>query len=176
MPHPHPSLPASPTLAAIALGANLKHPTAQIRAALGALAGLPSTGVVSTSSIIITEAVTVGQVSPGGSYHNAAAIIATTLSATELLAHLQTIERILGRDRTTQPHGAPRTIDLDLVLYGNLILTTPALTVPHPSMHERTFVLIPLAEIAPEMLIPTVGRTIAAQLATLRSAQSGASR
>lgn len=169
-------MPHLPTLAAIALGANLQEPQAQIRAAMSALATLPKSAVICTSSIITTEAVTVGKVSPGGSYHNAAAIISTTLSATELLAQLQTIERTLGRDRSTQPHGAPRTIDLDLVLYGNLVLTSPALTVPHPSMHERTFVLIPLAEIAPEMMIPTMGRTVATQLATLLGAQSGASR
>ena len=90
---------------------------------------------------------------------NAAAVGLTTLSPRETLDALLDIERDLGRER---PHvGAPRTIDLDLILYGDVVLEIPGLTVPHPRFRERRFVLEPLAEVVPDWVDPVTGRTIA---------------
>jgi 2-amino-4-hydroxy-6-hydroxymethyldihydropteridine diphosphokinase len=92
---------------------------------------------------------------------NAAALLETTLSPLDLLHGLLAIEQAMGRDRKSSPPKGPRIIDLDLLLYGDLTLTTPELTLPHPAMHQRAFVLAPLAEIAPTMRHPTLHTTIA---------------
>ena len=118
---------------------------------------------------------TLGQVTAVSSFHdtdpvgyedqprflNAAALLETELPPLDLLHALLAIEHAMGRDRSTAPPKGPRIIDLDLLLYGNVILQTPELTLPHPAMHERLFVLAPLAEIAPKMLHPTLHQNIA---------------
>jgi 2-amino-4-hydroxy-6-hydroxymethyldihydropteridine diphosphokinase len=98
---------------------------------------------------------------------NAAALLATTLPPLELLDRLLDIERSMGRDRSATVPKGPRVIDLDLLLYGEEVIETTTLTLPHPALRERRFVLEPLAEIAPNMFDPVTGLRIAALLALL---------
>jgi 2-amino-4-hydroxy-6-hydroxymethyldihydropteridine diphosphokinase len=98
---------------------------------------------------------------------NAAVLLETELPPLPLLDALLAIERSFGRDRATSPPKGPRTLDLDLLLYDQLVLDDPALTLPHPAMHERRFVLAPLVEIAPEWQHPVFHRTIADLLTAL---------
>ena len=92
---------------------------------------------------------------------NAAALLETELPPLDLLRALLAIEHAMGRDRSTAPPKGPRIIDLDLLLFGDVVLQTPELTLPHPAMHERRFVLAPLVEIAPKMQHPTLHQSIA---------------
>ena len=156
-----------PVTAAIALGSNLGDRHANLTRATHLLAAAPGISHFRCSAFIETVPLRVDRADPGGCYLNAAAVLHTTLPPLTLLQTLQTIEQAIGRDRGTQPHGAARVIDLDLVLYGDVIINSPVLTLPHPAMHERDFVLGPLAAIAPDLVIPTTGRTIAAELARL---------
>ena len=136
----------------VALGANLNNPRAAIESAVAALAALTTTLAVRTSSLYRSESVGAA----GPDYLNAVAELRTVLSPFELLAALQQIEDAHGRTRSYR--NAPRTLDLDLLLYGELVLATPTLTVPHPRLHERAFVLAPLAELAPQVVVPGHGR------------------
>lgn len=140
----------------IALGANIAHPAKQLRRAIALICLLPGTRLVKTSSFYSTA--------PQGyvdqpDFINAVAEIATTLSAHELLEALLAIESALGRERKIV--NGPRVIDLDLLLYGNDVIDKGGLQVPHPRMHDRAFVLVPLAEIAPDTAIPGQGRAAA---------------
>ncbi|AVP57350.1 2-amino-4-hydroxy-6-hydroxymethyldihydropteridine diphosphokinase [Pulveribacter suum] len=138
----------------IGLGANLGDARAALRHALQRMAGLPGTRVLQVSSLY--RSAPVG--ADGPDYLNAVASVQTTLPAPQLLQALQQIELEAGRQR---PYlNAPRTLDLDVLLYGDERHGTPLLTVPHPRMAERAFVLLPLAELAPE-------KTTAAQLAAV---------
>jgi 2-amino-4-hydroxy-6-hydroxymethyldihydropteridine diphosphokinase len=147
-------------IAAIALGSNLPStygpPEANLREALHRLAALGRVTAISTFHA--TDPV--GYLDQPR-FLNAAALLDTTLSPTDLLHHLLDLEQSMGRDRSNTPPKGPRIIDLDLLLYENLILQTPELTLPHPSLHERRFVLAPLAEIAPNLQHPKLHRTIA---------------
>lgn len=136
----------------VALGANLGDPVAMLRAAFVALAELPDTRLIAHSALYRTAPVGVtGQ----PDYVNAVAALDTTLPAEALLEKLLAIEA--GQGRTRDYHQAPRTLDLDVLLYGADVIDTDRLTVPHPRMHQRAFVLVPLAEIAPQALIPGHG-------------------
>ena len=137
----------------IGLGANLGDPEAQVRRALAALADLPGTRLVTASSFY--RSAPVGVVAQPD-FINAVAEIETALGARALLEALLAAERRFGRRRDFP--GAPRTLDLDLLLYGDRVIAEPGLVVPHPRMHERAFVLAPLAEIAPDIAIPGKGR------------------
>ena len=143
-------------LAYIALGANLVDPITQVRAALAALDQIPGTRVASASSLYSTAAITADK---QPDYVNAVAAVETTLTADDLLSALFDIENRFGRQR--QYHHAPRTLDLDLLLYEDQIIDTERLQVPHPRMHLRAFVLEPLNEIAPEIDIPGRGKAAA---------------
>jgi len=131
------------TKAFIGLGANLGDRDATIRAALAALSEEDGIEVVAVSTLRETEPV---GVSPQPLFLNGAAEIETTLSARELLDRLLATEQRFGRVRIAGEHG-PRTLDLDLLLYGDEQIDEAGLTVPHPRLHERAFVLEPLAEL-----------------------------
>ena len=140
------------TQAFIGLGANLGDPREQVRRAVAALGALPRTRLLASSSLYRSAPVGVG---PQPDYVNAVAKVETALSARELLEELLTAEARAGRERPAP--GAPRTLDLDLLLYGDAVIDEPGLVVPHPRMHERAFVLLPLAEIAADISIARKG-------------------
>ena len=143
-------------LAFIALGANLADPAHQIRAALESLSRLPDSRLLRASSLYRTAPVGVaGQ----PDFINAVALVETTLAPRDLLAALFAIEAEFGRRRDY--HNAPRTLDLDLLLYDDLVLDGAELQLPHPRMHLRAFVLAPLLEIAPASIIPGRGTAAA---------------
>jgi len=145
-----------PHLAFVALGANLDDPEAQVRAAAEALAGLPHSTLRRLSSLYRTAPVGIhGQ----PDFINAVAALETTLSPQELLAALFAVEARFGRRRDF--HHAPRTLDLDLLLYDDETLDSASLTLPHPRMHLRAFVVVPLVEIAPDCRIPGRGHASA---------------
>jgi 2-amino-4-hydroxy-6-hydroxymethyldihydropteridine diphosphokinase len=139
----------------IGLGSNLGDPTARVRAAIAALDDLTLTRVVVCSSLY--RSAPVGYADQPD-FINAVARVATELGPRELLDALLALERAQGRVRTI-PNG-PRTLDLDLLLYDQLAVHEPSLIVPHPRMHERAFVLVPLAEIASTAAIPGRGRVV----------------
>lgn len=133
----------SPVTAYIALGGNLGEARTTVLQAMQGIAMLRATTLVSRSSLYCTAPVQ----STGPDYINAVVEVATGLSPQELLLELQQLEHSAGRER---PHrNAPRTLDLDILLYDDKSMDSEALVIPHPRMHERAFVLVPLAEIAP---------------------------
>ena len=143
-------------LAFVALGANLADPAHQIRAALESLSRLPDSRLLRASSLYRTAPVGVaGQ----PDFINAVALVETTLAPRDLLAALFAIEAEFGRRRDYR--NAPRTLDLDLLLYDDLVLDGAELQLPHPRMHLRAFVLAPLLEIAPASIIPGRGTAAA---------------
>lgn len=143
--------------ATIALGANLGNAAAAVDAALQAIARLPQTRLLQHSSLYRSAPVDAG----GPDFINAVAQVETRLNAPELLRQLQALELAAGRERPYR--NAPRTLDLDLLLYGQGRIDSPVLTVPHPRMGERAFVLVPLAQIAPEWRAAAQAPAIAAQ-------------
>jgi 2-amino-4-hydroxy-6-hydroxymethyldihydropteridine diphosphokinase len=144
------------TIAYVGLGSNLGEPRAQVERALDALALLPRTHLMRRSSLYRTAPL--GHAAQPD-FVNAVAALDTELGAVELLRELQAIENRHGRLRSFA--NAPRTLDLDLLLYGDSRISTPELVVPHPRMHERAFVLQPLVEIAPLAYLPGHGPALA---------------
>jgi 2-amino-4-hydroxy-6-hydroxymethyldihydropteridine diphosphokinase len=138
----------------IGLGANLDDPAAQVEQAIEELERLPESRLTGRSSLYASAPVGYAN---QPDFINAVAAISTRLSPRDLLEALLDIEHHHGRNRTFR--NAPRTLDLDLLLYGNAHFHEEGLTLPHPRMHERAFVLLPLHEIAPELIIPGQGRT-----------------
>jgi 2-amino-4-hydroxy-6-hydroxymethyldihydropteridine diphosphokinase len=134
------------TVAYIGIGSNLDDPVRQVRAAFDELDRLPHTRLVKKSSLYRTAPI--GHADQPD-FINAVAQLETGLPAERLLAELQELEARHGRARSFP--NAPRTLDLDLLLFGDLRLGSPALTLPHPRMHERAFVLKPLLEISPQL-------------------------
>lgn len=139
----------------VALGSNLGDPLAQLRRATSALAGLPETRLAAISAVYRSAAI-----GPGTQpeYLNAAVRLTTALAPLALLDHLQAIETSQGRERE-QRWGA-RTLDLDLLLYGDRSVDQPRLTVPHPRLTERPFALFPLADVATPKLVLPDGREL----------------
>ena len=149
----------------VGLGSNLGEREVTLRAAIGRLRGLPDVEVIRVSSFRDTEPV--GPVDQPR-FLNGAVELETGLTARALLGALLELERAFGRDRSAGgPHG-PRTLDLDLLLYGAETIDEPLLNVPHPRLHERRFVLEPLAELDPDLEVPGQG-SVQALLAKLDS-------
>lgn len=139
-------------IAYIALGSNLQDPATQIRRAFDEIAALPGVRLVRASSLYRTAPVGYDD---QPDFINAVAEVSTTLTPQALLRAILDIENRRGRERPFP--NAPRVLDLDLLLYDDLILDSAELTLPHPRMHQRGFVLLPLAEIAPQRMIPGEG-------------------
>ena len=148
----------------IGLGSNLGEREAQIRLALDDLARLPGSRLVRASSLYDSEPV--GEVDQPN-FLNAVAEFETELDPRQLLWNLLLIERRLGRTRTRR--WGPRTIDLDLLLYGALVLDEPDLQIPHPELARRSFVLVPLVELDPMLVHPVTGETLLSHLSTLKT-------
>ena len=144
----------------IAIGSNLGQRQDAIRAALARLAEVP--GITMTAIATFRETDPVDAPPDSGRFINGAISIETELAPVDLLRHLLQIEREMGRDRRGEAEirNAPRTLDLDLLLYADVVYVDPELTLPHPRMHERRFVLEPLAEIAPDARHPASGKTV----------------
>lgn len=157
-------------VAYVALGSNLGDRRAHLDAAVEAMKGLPGTAVEAVSPYFDTEPV---GPAPQGRYLNAAAELRTRLGPRALLDALLAIERLRGRVRTPVVRWGPRTLDLDLLLFGGAVIAEPGLTVPHPRLGERLFVLEPLACIAPDAVIPGVGATVSSLLAGARRRAGG---
>ena len=152
-------------IAYIALGSNLGDRAAALGSALTMLDACQGVSVLRVSEMV--ETAPVGGPGDQGDYLNGAAEIETSLLPTELLAVLQDIERKLGRDRQAEQRWGSRTCDLDILLIGDAVMDTPDLTIPHPRMHERKFVLAPLNELAAETVHPILNKTISTLLANL---------
>lgn len=150
----------SPVVVYLSLGSNLGDRAANLRRAVDAVAALSDTAVERLSDVYETRPW--GPVSQPD-FLNLAAAISTTLGPEQLLRGLQAIETALGRVRKVR--WGPRTIDIDILLYGETHLASPELTLPHPRMLERAFVLVPLAEIAPDLMV--AGRSVADHLRSL---------
>lgn len=143
-------------VAFIALGSNLGDRRTYLTWAVDQIGQLPETRILRVSSFLETEPIG----GPAqGRYLNGVATIETRLEPVVLFRHLQKIEVALGRPKA-HPFWGPRIIDLDLLSYDGLVVDTPELTLPHPRMHERNFVLIPLAEIAPDWQHPTFRESV----------------
>ena len=141
----------------IGLGANLGDRKATLRTALAAIAQLPGTQLLRVSPLYGSAPVDAG----GPDYLNAVAELATTQAPQALLQALQTIEQSAGRERPYR--NAPRTLDLDILWFGDQVIDTPDLTVPHPRMGERAFVLRPLADLLPERVSAAALQAVASQ-------------
>ncbi len=147
---------AGPVHACVGLGGNLGDVATAIEQACAALDSLPATRVLRRSRLYRTPA---WGMTAQPDFINAAALLSTRLAPAALLAELLRIEREAGRNRDAQSgRWGPRALDLDLLLYGDVVIAQPGLSVPHPHLHERAFVLVPLAEIAPNALVPGRGR------------------
>jgi 2-amino-4-hydroxy-6-hydroxymethyldihydropteridine diphosphokinase len=149
----------SPVIAAVGLGGNLDgpfgNPEATLRQAMAALGSLPLTQLLRSSALFRTPAW--GDTAQPD-FINAVALLHTGLLPRELLDALLALERRFGRDRSRSTHWGPRTLDLDLLLHGEHAIDEPGLHVPHPHLHQRAFVLLPLAQIAPDLQVPGRGR------------------
>ncbi len=141
------------TRAYVGLGANLGDREATLLRAVELLAETPAVEVVAVSRVRETDPV---GYTAQPRFLNAAAAVETTLPPRELLERLLAVERELGRTRAG-PRFGPRTIDLDLLVYGDVVADEPGLTVPHPRLHERRFALEPLAELDPDLVVPGYG-------------------
>ena len=146
-----------PVVAYVACGANLGDARAAVRQAMDALATLPETECIARSPLYRSAPVD----AQGPDFINAVAAVSTLLTAPDLLRALQQLEQAAGRERPYR--NAPRTLDLDLLLYGDARIDSPALTLPHPRMWQRAFVLVPLAEIAPGRVAADALRAVAGQ-------------
>lgn len=154
--------------ACVGLGSNLNSPLAQVRQAAGELDALPKSTLIRLSSLYASK--------PMGpddqpDYINAVAALLTQLSAHDLLSELRKIEQAHGRERGAERWG-PRTLDLDLLLFGSEIIDDEALTVPHAGIAERNFVLLPLCELAPHWIVPGRG-SVRSLLSSLAAAGDG---
>lgn len=142
--------------ALVAVGSNLGDRLDNVQAGVKGVDLLPDTEVVAVSKLY--ETAPVGGPDDQGAYFNAVVVVETSLGAAELLADLHRIEA--GQERERIVHWGPRTLDLDLLLYGDLVVERPELVVPHPRLHERRFVMVPLCDVAPGLVHPVLGVTM----------------
>ena len=147
-----------PVIAYLGLGANLGDARATLIQAMADVAAIPGVTLVSQSSLYRSAPLE----SSGPDYVNAVIQVLTTLSAPDLLAELQKLEQLAGREHPYR--NAPRTLDLDILTYGDARIDSATLVVPHPRLTERAFVLVPLAEIAPQMVSPAQLQAVQKQL------------
>lgn len=141
----------APVAAYVGLGANLGDAAQSLRDAMMLLSDVPETRLSARSSLYTSAPIDAG----GNDFANAVVRLDTLLDAHALLQQLQRIEQFFGRERPFR--NAPRTLDLDLLLYGSQMINDSVLVVPHPRMHSRAFVLLPLLELAPDIHIPAIG-------------------
>ncbi len=147
----------APVTVYIGLGANLGDAQEAVVQAITAIASIPGLLITAQSSLYRTAPID----SSGPDYINAVVQVTTSLTAPDLLGFLQSLENQAGRER---PYlNAPRTLDLDLLLYGQARIQSERLTVPHPRLEQRAFVLLPLAEIAAELVLPSLLQSVASQ-------------
>jgi len=149
----------------IGLGSNIEPKQTHLDSAREALAAASDIEVVSMSKI--RETAPVGPVVNQSAFLNAVIEVRTSLSPRELLDSLLNIECLLGRDRTAERRWGPRTLDLDLLMYGDLVIDEPGLIVPHPRLTERQFVLEPLTDLVPDLIVPGTDATVAEHLGRL---------
>lgn len=147
---------SAPVVAVVGLGGNVGDSVRVLRDAVGELGGLPGTRLLTASALYRTPA---WGVEDQADFINAAAALETSLEPGALLEHMFVIERRFGRVRAADgsDRWGPRTLDLDLLLYGGAAIDAPGMRVPHPRLHERAFALVPLLEVLPDALIPGVG-------------------
>ena len=159
-----------PVEAWVALGSNLGDRRATLDAALEALGVADGIELVRASPWIETPA----EGGPSGQpdFLNGVALLSTTLAPQDLLWLLQRVETQFGRDRRSEPAHGPRTLDLDLLFYGDQQIAEPGLIVPHPRLEDRRFVLEPLSHLVPERVLPRSGRTVRERLLELERARS----
>jgi 2-amino-4-hydroxy-6-hydroxymethyldihydropteridine diphosphokinase len=163
---PQATAPANSPCAYVGLGANLGRPGSTpgqaLAAAVDALAVLPLTRLQATSRVYVSDPVDAS----GPPFYNQVACLQSELAPEPLLHELLAIEQRFSRERPYR--NAPRTLDLDLLMWGDLRLDTPRLTLPHPRMHQRLFVLLPLAELDPHLVVPGRG-SLAACIAAVQA-------
>lgn len=148
--------------ALIAIGSNLGDRTGNVREAVRLVADGVKATLISMSSLYETEPWGVKEQGP---FVNAAMVVDTDLAPLELLAHLKSVEASMGRTRTV--HWGPRVIDLDIIFLDDMVIEEKGLKVPHPGADERAFVMVPLAEIAPDFVHPATGATLAGMAGSL---------
>ncbi len=146
----------APAIAAVGLGGNVGNSVRVLQQAFDALASLPDTRLLATSALYRTPA---WGLEDQADFINAAAALETSLDAGTLLEQLFAIERRFGRVRAADgsDRWGPRTLDLDILLFGDAVVDMPGLRVPHPRLHERAFALVPLLDVLPDAVIPGVG-------------------
>ena len=150
---------SAPVRACIGLGGNIGDVQATLRSAFDAIAALSGTRLVARSRLYRTPA---WGVEAQPDFFNAAALVETVLGPHALLDALLDIERVHGRERAADgSRWGPRTLDLDLLLHGDAVIDAPGLVLPHPQLHLRAFVLVPLADVAPDAIVPGHGRVSA---------------
>jgi len=164
--------PARDVTTYLGLGGNLGDRLAELRAGLAAVAAHPRMAVRAVSGVY--ESAYVGPGEAQCDYLNACVRVETDLSPRELLAAIQGIER--ARGRAADSHMKPRRLDLDILLYGSVVLREPGLEIPHPRLAGRAFVLEPLAELDPGLILPDSGQTVAQLCAMIRAAEGRTAR